>query len=148
LGKLTGQQGYLEAAAKTMSQAADLMRRAPGATGQMLMAVDFHLGPTYEMVLAGDRANSATATVLADLQRRFLPNKVLALPTVSNTSKRSNTNPTDKKGLLADLLVGKTAIGDSPTLYICEGFTCQQPLQGEEEISHALDELMPHGLFD
>jgi uncharacterized protein YyaL (SSP411 family) len=148
LGKLTGQQGYLETAEKTMSQAADLMRRAPGATGQMLMAVDFHLGPTYEMVLAGDRANSATATVLADLQRRFLPNKVLAMPTGSNTSKVSNTSPTDKKELLADLLVGKTAIGDSPTLYICEGFTCQQPLQGEEEISHALDELMPHGLFD
>lgn len=142
LGKLTGHGRYLEAAEKTMSQAASLMRRAPGATGQMLMAVDFYLGPTYEMVLAGDRANSATTTVLADLQRRFLPNKVLAMP------MESQADSANKKGLLADLLVGKTPIGNSPTLYICEGFTCQQPHQGKDEINHALDELMPHGMFD
>jgi hypothetical protein len=148
LGKLTGNPRYLETAEQTMQQAASLMRRAPGATGQMLMAVDFHLGPTYEMVVAGDVRMPATAAVLADLRRRFLPNKVLAMPMESKATPLNQTGPPEQKGPLADLLVGKTAIGDSPTLYICEGFTCQQPLQGNDEIDHALDELMPHGLFD
>jgi uncharacterized protein YyaL (SSP411 family) len=106
------------------------------------MAVDFQLGPTYEMVFAGDLSNQENATILADLQRRFLPNKVLAMPTATTTT------PAAKPHSLTDLLVGKKALGGSPTLYVCEGFTCQQPLQGAEEIEHALDELMPHGLFD
>jgi hypothetical protein len=149
LGKLTGNQRYLEVAEQTMRQAANLMHRVPGATGQMLMAVDFHLGPTYEMVLAGDLTDSATATVMADLRRRFLPNKVVAMPTASKTTHSDKTTlpdqttSPDQKGALADLLVGKTAIGGSPTLYICEGFACQQPLQGKDEINHALDDLMP-----
>ncbi len=142
LGKLTGKQAYLDAAEQTMIQAAGLMRRAPMATGQMLMAVDFYLGPTYEMVLAGDVASDETRTALADLQKRFLPNKVFAMPAAAEAASPQEKHP------LADLLVGKSAHGGQPTLYVCEGFTCQQPARGAEEIDHALDDLMPHGLFD
>jgi len=138
LGKLTGKQSYLDTAEATMRQAASLMQRAPSATSQMLLAVDLYLGPTYEMVLAGDLQDPATTQVLTDLRRRFLPNKVLAFVTAEGS------RPT----ALADLLQGKSMLGGAPTLYICEGFTCQAPAQGDEEISHALDELMPHGLFD
>jgi len=160
LGKLTGNQRYLEVAEQTMRQAASLMRRAPGATGQMLMAVDFYLGPTYEMVLAGDPASADTRKVLADLRQRFLPNKVLAMPAKTITTPAEKPTESGQKGApgkkgvagqegpLVDLLVGKTAMGDSPTLYICEGFTCQQPLQGKDEIDHALDDLTPHQSYD
>ncbi len=156
LGKLTGNRRYLDAAEQTMRQAANLMHRAPGAMGQMLMAVDFHLGPTYEMVLAGDIVQPDTAAVLADLRRRFLPNKVVAMPTrpriitpggttsADHTATHDQAPAPGQKGALADLLVGKTAMGDSPTLYICEGFTCQQPLRGKDKIDHALDDLTPH----
>jgi len=138
LGKLTGKQSYLDAAEATMLATLSLMQRAPTAAAQMLLAVDLQLGPTYEMVLAGDLQEKTCQSVLADLRRRFLPNKVLAF--AAEGAKPS--------AALADLLQGKSRLGGAPTLYVCEGFTCQAPAQGDEEIAHTLDELMPEGVFD
>jgi len=134
LGKITGKQDYLDAAQNAMLPVVELMDRAPVATGQILMAVDFLLGPTYEMVLAGDLAEEATREILADLHRRYLPNKVLVLAGESNNGKAS--------AALANLLVGKSMQDGAPTLFVCEGHTCQAPAIGKEEIAHALDELM------
>ncbi len=138
LGKLSGKQSHLDAAEATMQQTVSLMQRAPSATSQMLLAVDLFLGPTYEIILAGDLQEKATTDILADLRRRFLPNKVLAF------AAEGKKPPT----ALADLLQGKSKLGNTPTIFVCEGFTCQAPAQGEEEISHTLDELMPQGVFD
>ncbi len=138
LGKLTGKQSYIDSAEVTMQQAVNLMQRAPSATSQMLLAVGLLLGPTYEIVLAGNLQDQATRDILADLRGRFLPNKVLAFATEGSQPPAS----------LSDLLRGKTMLGGVPTLYVCEGFTCQAPAQGSEEILHTLDELMPHGVFD
>ncbi|MCA9232585.1 MAG: thioredoxin domain-containing protein [Planctomycetales bacterium] len=141
LGKLTGKQEYLQAAEAALLPSVDLMRRAPVAAGQSLIALNLLLGPTYEIVLAGDTAEEETRRVLSDLNRRYLPNKVLAL---ASESGASNLPP----ALLADLLVGKSKSEGTVTLYVCEGHTCQAPAQGKEEIAHVLDELMPPKLFD
>ena len=138
LGKITGRHQYLDAALGAMTVASELMQRAPTATGQMLIAVDLQIGPTYEMVLAGDLAKDDSRTALKDLRKRFLPNKVLVLA-------EGKEKPAEA---LAELLLGKSMLGGAPTLFVCEGFTCQAPAQGLEEIEHALDELMPGGVFD
>ena len=138
LGKLTGNQLYRDAAAGAMVAALNLVQRAPSATAQMLLAIDLHLGPTYEIVLAGDPQVETTQNILADLRRRFLPNKVLAFAAAGHQASAA----------LNDLLQGKTMLGDQPTLFVCEGFTCQAPAQGEVEIAETLDGLMPGGLFD
>ncbi len=129
LAKLTGEERYLVAAEKTMQACTELMKRYPSGTAQMLQAVDLLLGPTYELVFAGD-GDTESCEVLADMQRRFLPNKVLAFSQQKSPAA------------LAELLQGKSMLGGVPTLYICEGFTCQVPAQGKEEIAHALDGLM------
>ena len=138
LGKLMGKQSYLDAAEGAMLSAITLMRKFPTAAAQTLLALDMYLGPTYEMVLAGDLQEKTTTDILADLRRRFLPNKVMAFAARGDQPSAP----------LAELLQGKSMLGGGPTLYVCEGFTCQAPAQGDEEISHALDELMPQGLFD
>jgi uncharacterized protein YyaL (SSP411 family) len=128
LAKLTGKVNYLNAAEQTMQAAVELMQRYPSGTAQMLLAVDLYLGPTHEVVLAADDSAESQA-VRTDLQRRFIPNKVLAY--------------VDPKApqLLADLLQGKEMIGGQPTLFVCEGFTCQAPAAGAREITRALDTL-------
>jgi uncharacterized protein len=133
LGKLTGNQKYLDAAEWTIAQAVSLIERAPMATGQMLLAADFHLGPTPAMVLAGGSDSALNDSVLANLRQRFLPNKALAMP--------ESADGTSVPLPLAPLLQGKVAIGDQPTLYICEGFTCREPAIGPAAISAALDRL-------
>lgn len=138
LGKLTGTQTYLDAANGAMLATVGLMKQAPAAVSQMMLALDLQLGPTYEFVLAGDLQDKATQDTLADLRRRFLPNKVFAFV-------GEGSEPTTA---LNDLLVGKKMLDDKPTLFVCEGFTCQEPAVGDEAISETLDKLMPKDLFD
>lgn len=138
LGKLTGTQTYLDAANGAMLATVGLMKQAPAAVSQMMLALDLQLGPTYEFVLAGDLQDKATQDTLADLRRRFLPNKVFAFV-------GEGSEPTTA---LNDLLVGKKMLDDKPTLFVCEGFTCQEPAVGDEAISETLDKLTPKDLFD
>jgi uncharacterized protein len=133
LGKLTGDRRYADAAEGTLRAAAGLLQQAPTAMGQMFLALDFYLGPTYELVLAGDPASEATHDSLGNIRRRFLPNKVLAGGLGENGVKPPK--------LLEELLVGKSATDGEPTLYVCEGFTCQEPAEGVAAIAAKLDTL-------
>jgi uncharacterized protein YyaL (SSP411 family) len=124
LSKLSGEKKYQEAAEKAIRSAAGFLKQAPTAMGQTLLALDFQLGPTYELVLAGD-ANE----VLPELRRRFLPNKVLAAATP------------DPPPILAALLAGKSSDDPQAVLFVCEGFTCQRPAVGADEIAAKLADL-------
>jgi uncharacterized protein YyaL (SSP411 family) len=104
--------------------------------GQMLLALDLQLGPTYEMVLAGDPRQEQMQGALRDLHRRFLPNKVLAAALGEPKFK--------PPALLADLLAGKAPTSE-PILYVCEGFACQEPAEGAAAIEKALDKLSRQG---
>lgn len=138
LGKLTGEQKLLDAAVSTMTGATGLMKQAPAGVGQMLIALDLHLGPTYEMVLAGDLTGAATQQTLAEIRHRYLPNKVLAFV----------GEGVQAPAALKDLLVGKKMLDCQPTLFVCEGFTCQAPASGDQAITEALDKLVPKGLLE
>ena len=82
-----------------------------------MLAADFLLGPTAELVIAGDDA--ATRDLMQDFHRGFLPNRVLArLPA-----------HVDADSPLAALLAGKAA-GAEPRVYLCENFACQAPAEG------------------
>jgi uncharacterized protein YyaL (SSP411 family) len=130
LAKLTGDEKYRSAAESTMQACVELMQRFPAGTAQMLLVVDLSQGPTFELVFAGDDT-AESREALAELQRRFLPHKVMAYAGGKTPEA------------LASLLAGKLMIGGHSTLYICEGFTCQEPAQGEEAITRALDTLAP-----
>ena len=93
----------------------------------MLLALDFHLGPTPELVLTGP-ANETDA-IVAELHRRHWPNKVVA-----------RRPPCGKSSAALDpLFQGRSDAGAEPTLYICEGFTCQAPVVGRDAILKELD---------
>ena len=134
LSLVTGKQRYRDAAEQAIQATLALVQRYPSAAGQMLQAVDMLAGPSYEMVLVADAESAEGRQANSLLQQRYLPNKVLI-----TTSADGPAAPQ----AVADLLAGKEMLGDSPTLYICEGFTCQAPAQGIEEIEHALDNLNP-----
>ncbi len=138
LGKLTGRTDYLESAVATMRAAAGLMQRFPTAASQMLLALDFYLGPTPEIVVLGDAKNSDTKAVLADLRHRFLPNRVLAVcPTGSVPEERHRSLALDP------LFAGKTA-SVLPTVFICENFTCAAPIVGKVAILAKWQKLASH----
>jgi hypothetical protein len=123
LGKLTGRAEYLEAAHGTLQAAAGLMERYPAAAAEMLCALGLELGPTPELVILGDPDSTDTRDVVADLRRRFVPDKVVALRPSPQAIAGSTLDP---------LFAGKTALDPPPTVFLCERFACQAPMTGRE----------------
>ena len=123
LGKLTGESRYLEAARRTLSAGAGMMLEHPTAAGQLLLALDMLQGPTPEVVVLGDPHQGDTAAALADLRRRFIPNKVVAARPASGGGTVSPS--------LESIFAGKQVVGDEPTVFVCEQFTCGAPVSGK-----------------
>ncbi|MFN4260433.1 MAG: thioredoxin domain-containing protein [Gemmataceae bacterium] len=127
LAKLTGRLDLLEKAEATLRGCAGLMASSPLAAGQMLMALDFHLGPVREFAVVGDADAEETREALRLIRAGFQPHKVLAL-------KSGDHADADE---LLPLLAGKTSAGPVTT-YICQNFTCQEPVVGVAALRAAL----------
>jgi len=125
LGKLTGREDYTSAAGDILRSNATLMEQSPTAAGQMLLALDAYLGPTPEIVILGEMDQPDTAEVLADLRRRYLPRKVVAFRETSQAARQPSL-------ALAALFEGKSPQRPEPTVFVCQNFACQAPVNGKE----------------
>ncbi len=136
LGKLLGRRDYLDAAAATLAAAAPILQRAPLAAGQMLLALDLYLGPTYELVLVGEVANADFQAAVTLLQQRYLPRCVTAVRCDSPVCEPSPCSPQ-----LEPLFAGREPIDGEPTFFVCQHFTCQSPAVGLAAIESRLNAL-------
>jgi hypothetical protein len=129
LAKLTGRGDLLQKAETGLKHFAGLMASHPTAVGQMLIALDFYLGPVQEFAVVGDSEAEDTQRVLRAIRSDFRPDKVVALK-----STKVNSPDLDK---LLPLLANKGSTGPVTT-FICQNFTCQKPLIGIDEVEKAL----------
>jgi uncharacterized protein YyaL (SSP411 family) len=129
LAELTGRQDLRDKAEATLRFFQGLMAASPMAAGQMLVGLDFCLGPVQEFVVIGDLTSEETRRALHLIRSGFRPNTVLA-------AKPAGEESTARPDLLP-LLADKTAPG-GVTTYICQNFACQAPLIGVEALEAAL----------
>ena len=110
----------LEGQASELVKAFSVQVKArPSAYTQLLGAVDFAVGPAYEVVIAGDLAAADTAALLAGLRREFVPNKVVLL--------RPNGAKADDIIRLAPFTKFQTSRNDKATAYVCRNYACEEP---------------------
>src|SRR5207248_2441544 len=104
------------------------MAEHPAACGQMLVALDFHLGPVQEIAVIGKHSDPETQKVLAAIRGGFRPNAVLAF------HDPASGDPPDFIPLLKD----RPMVGGAVTTYVCENFVCGVPLVGADAAVAAL----------
>jgi uncharacterized protein YyaL (SSP411 family) len=121
LAALTGEARYEQAALGVLQLFGDLLRRSPLAFGHLLQALDFHLAPTREVALVGADTSELRRTVRA----QFRPHLVLA-----------GGDGDDPAGV--PLLEGRTPIDGRAAAYVCERFTCRQPVSDPAELVQLL----------
>ena len=84
-----------------------------------MSAVDFALGPTYEVVIVGDQRATDTKEMLATIHGHFLPNKVVIL------------RPTDQNFPEIDYITrfteDYTSVDGKATAYVCLNYSCKLP---------------------
>lgn len=134
LGKLCGREDFTEAGRQTLQSGSGLLRQFPNAAGQMLLALDFALGPTPEMVLLAGRNWQEAQELLREFNRGFQPNRVLAF---------RGTYPVSHHGSPLDrLFEGKQGREAEPVMFLCEDYTCQAPIIGGKAIRATWQELL------
>ena len=96
----------------------------------MLTALDFYLGPSKELVIAGRQGEEAVLAMLGAARRTFRPNMVILL------------RPPGDEGAAVVELAPYTefmkAKGGKVTAYLCENFTCKDPMTDPEALEKAL----------
>jgi uncharacterized protein YyaL (SSP411 family) len=102
----------------------------PMAYTQLLVALDFMIGPSQEIVIAGDPAQERTQAMIGAVHGKFLPNKVVLL------------HPDGPKGnrleALSPFCEGMRPINQEPTVYVCEHYTCKTPIKELGQLESAL----------
>ncbi|MFT3745723.1 MAG: thioredoxin domain-containing protein [Pyrinomonadaceae bacterium] len=124
LAKLTGDDRYERFGVAVLRLAASQMKRHPQGFGRSLSALEFYLSDTKEIVLIGDR----NSEIARDLFERYLPDAVIVVGSGAGN-----------ESLTRHLIEGRAKIDDKPTVYVCENFVCQRPVNGIEDLSILLN---------
>jgi len=126
LSVLTGNEDYRRKAVNVLRLIRDAVERYPSAFGYALGALDFYLGKPKEVVVVGDETQARA--LLREVWGRYLPNKVVVQSSVDE----------DDAVRLVPLLQGRTAQGGRATAYVCENYTCLQPVNTTAELAAQL----------
>ena len=97
----------------------------------MLCALDFVLGPSYEVVIAGEPEAEDTQNLIRTIQEEFVPNAVILFV------------PTDKDDPaifdLAPFTRQQSIQKGSAMAFICSNFSCREPTSDPEQLRQFLD---------
>ncbi len=119
LGRLTSNPALEEKATQTGRIFSKHIEYSPSAFTQMMAAVDFGVGPSYEVVIVGHSDKDETKAMLKALRDEFHPNKVLLfIPEDKDPSAVFRIAPFTSR---------MTNIRNKATAYVCQNFTCQKP---------------------
>jgi len=119
LGRMTSNPDLEEKAAQTGRIYSQDVEHSPSAFTQMMAAVEFGIGPSYEVVVAGATEADDTKFMLKALGAEFSPSKVvLFIPSDKDPSAIFQMAPFTSR---------MTSIQNKATAYVCQSFTCQKP---------------------
>jgi uncharacterized protein YyaL (SSP411 family) len=107
-----------------------LIQKIPSGYTQFLSALDFELGPSYEVVIAGKRDSVDTAHMLEELWTYFIPNKVLVFRPEEKDPEITN---------LAAYTKTQIPIEGKATAYVCQNYECQLPTTEINEMLRMLN---------
>ncbi len=130
LSRMTGNLDLTNISGQIMRTFAETVNNYPSGYTQFLCALDFALGPTKEIVIAGEPGSDDTKQILKEIRRRFLPGKVVIL------------HPENDKSIeeIIGFVKEQKTIDGKATAYICENYACKAPANDMNRIKKLLDE--------
>lgn len=122
LALLSGNEKYRNLATATLREIGNSARRYPSGFGYALSAADFLLSTPKEVAIVGNNPFDIQP-LLYEVWRRYLPNKVVA----------------PGYGIdVIPLLENRTPLNGLPTAYVCEHYTCKQPVNDASALAEQL----------
>ena len=134
LGRLTADRALEGAGRKALEAFARTLEQTPFAFPHMFSAMDIALGPTQEIVIAGDLASPDTRRMVRAVQERFLPRAVTVL------------HPPGPSGAAIEALIpyvkAQGSLNGRPTAYLCQNFACDLPATDPAAFAQQLERVV------
>ncbi|RMD58259.1 MAG: thioredoxin domain-containing protein, partial [Nitrospirae bacterium] len=117
LSKMTNNIKLEEMALSIGRAFSGVVKKTPSAFSQLMIAVDFSIGPSYEVVVVGEPDKMDTLEMIKNLRDVFIPNKVVLF------------RPIDSKDIteIAPFTKYQHSIDGKATAYVCRNYTCKEP---------------------
>jgi hypothetical protein len=119
LGRMTATLDWEEKAEGIGRAFSQNVKQLPSAHTQLMVALDFGIGPCYEVVIAGSAHAEDTKVMVRALRTRFLPNKVVLLNPAEQDSPET--------AQLAAVTRHRPSIEGKATAYVCLNYNCKLP---------------------
>ncbi len=116
---MTGDTALDERAANIGKAFADIVRQSPSGFAQLMIALDFAVGPSYEVVIAGEPGSRGTTEMLRALGHAYVPNKV--------TLFLSASGDIEEIAGIAPFTRQMASVENKTTAYVCSKHSCQSP---------------------
>ncbi|MCI0451743.1 MAG: thioredoxin domain-containing protein [Candidatus Latescibacteria bacterium] len=126
IARFTGDMQWDRKARAIGSAFASQASRLPMAHAFSMVAVDFLVGPTFEIVVAGSRDGPDTRAMLAAVDRAFVPNKVVVLRPEEDPKAVVEVVPYTREQI---------AVDGAATAYVCRNFACDLPTTKPDDVA-------------
>jgi uncharacterized protein len=126
LAETTGDLDFREKAFKTAQAFGSHFRKYPQGYAEMLIGVDYLLGPSQQIVIAGNQGPQFIK-VTEFLNSQFVPKTVLVFNDESSETSK-----------LFPMVKDKISNNGELQIYVCENFTCQLPVSSVAELKSLL----------
>jgi len=131
LAQFTDRTEWRDQAQKTISAFAVRLQSDPEAVPALASALDFQFAQTKQILIAGDAMSQDTRELLAQINTRFLPNKIVLLAD-GGAGQRQLAR-------WLPFVQGARRINDRATAYICEKYICKRPTTDPRVVAQLLD---------
>ena len=119
IARLTADPELEEKAVRMATAFSPQVSRHPASFSMHMNSLDFMLGPSFEIVIVGEKDSLETRRFLELLSGEFLPNKVVILKDEANGEEISAIAPYARNHKTLD---GKAAA------YVCSNYECRLPV--------------------
>jgi len=131
LGRITAHSDLEEKAAKIGSFFSDMVKPSPSAHTHLMAALDFGVGPSYEVVVIGDPERKDTKEMLRAIRSHFIPNKVVILRPIQESPEIDRLSPFVKY---------QKPLQGTATAYVCLNYNCKLPTTDKSKMLKLLNE--------
>jgi uncharacterized protein YyaL (SSP411 family) len=126
---LTGDVAWRDSAEKLMGSLSHEVRRSPAGYTQLLLATNWLLLPTREIVVVEGADGVLDSEMLAFVNGFNLSNTVVLHKTIENAEDLSAVAP------FTDAM---RPVDGQTTVYVCQGFSCHQPVTSRKALMECL----------
>jgi hypothetical protein len=119
LARITANSEFEKTAVEIGQAFSESITQSPSGHTQLMNALDFALGPSYEVVIAGNSGGEDTQKMLQAVNKYFIPNKVIIFRSTDQDSNEIET--------IAPFTKNQLSVSNKATAYVCRDFSCGYP---------------------